>query len=308
MAIAATARLPAGRYRQDHPEWWIHAVAAGAWGLILLGAAAHPVGHDPRQGLAAVASEPLHEAWAAVLMSIAMMAPLAAPAARYVALAGRPARRTRGPLIYISTYVALWSIAALAMTTLAAAASSLVGPTGVVLLAAAGAAVWQLSRRKRTALIRCARTEPMGARGWKADLACVRFAGRSARNCVPLCWGMMAVVIATDHALLVALAVFGLQLRERFGREDASRLGAFALASIGFAIALLPGPMSAVSPVAAHGGSSDPGPHIAIEGSLHDSMRPLVADGAPIYVCPLIPAGEIPLREGRPKPGIAEGR
>ena len=259
MAIAATARLPAGRYRQDHPEWWIHAVAAGAWGLIFLGAAAHPVGHDPRQGLAAVASEPLHEAWAAVLMSIAMMAPLAAPAARYVALAGRPARRTRGPLIYISTYVALWSIAA---TRDGHAGRSGVEPGWADRRRAPGG-------RRRRHLATLAKEahgadpvrphEPMGARGWKADLACMRFAGRSARNCVPLCWGMMAVVIATDHALLVALAVFGLQLRERFGREDASRLGAVALASIGFAIALLPGPMSAVSPVAAHGGSSTRG-------------------------------------------------
>jgi predicted metal-binding membrane protein len=250
IAHVPAARLSAGRNRRDHPEWWVYAAAAAAWGVVILGGTSHPAVHAGHS-LGAVAANPAHEAWAAALMSLAMMAPLAAPAARYVALAGRTNRRTRGPLVYVGAYVGAWSIAALALSVLVAAVSSLAGPTVVVLLVTAGAAAWQLTRMKRTALIRCARSEPMGGRGWRADLACARFGFRSARSCVPLCWGMMALVIATDHALLVALAVFGLQIRERSTRRDVARFGTVALASIGFAVALLPGPINAAGPVAA---------------------------------------------------------
>ena len=42
-------------------------------------------------------------------MASAMMAPIAAPAARYVALAGRADRRVRGPALFLAAYVAAWT-------------------------------------------------------------------------------------------------------------------------------------------------------------------------------------------------------
>jgi predicted metal-binding membrane protein len=250
-------RAQAARFGLDSPQWWIYVAAAAAWGVLLLGGTAH-AGMHAGDGSDAFSLDPLGEALFATAMSLAMMAPLAAPAARYVALAGRVSRRTRGPLIYVAVFVGLWTIVALGLSALAAVLSWAVGPQVVLVLVTAGAAAWQLTRMKRAALLRCARTEPMGGRGWRADLACARYGWRSARSCVSLCWAMMALVIATDHALLVTIAVFALQVRERSSRRDVSRFGATALAAIGLAVVLLPGPTNATGPVGSVAGGDWP--------------------------------------------------
>jgi hypothetical protein len=105
---------------------------------------------------------------------------------------------------------------------------------------------------------------------------------------------MMALVIATDHALVVALAVFGLQLRERASRQDVSRFGAAVLASIGFAVVLLPAPISAISahhPVAADGAQPASRQDVVTGPSWLETPRALAVDRDFDFLCPLVRTG-----------------
>jgi predicted metal-binding membrane protein len=223
-----------------HPEWWIYLFAACAWLPLVVPGGGHgamPVGMD-LGSMPSMTPDLGHQLVGAVLMSVAMMAPLAAPVARYVALAGRVNRRVRGPLVFVATYIGVWSAVALVLTLAAGALARVAGPFPVLFLAVTAAVAWQLTQARRHALARCARSEPMGGRGWRADLACARFALAAARDCVLLCGGLMAVVVASDHAAPVLALAFVLQVRERSDRRYDPRSGAAVIAAMGVAVAL----------------------------------------------------------------------
>ena len=241
MLLAGATRVPARgaslaavrRRVGSHPEVWVYALAALAW-VPLIAAHGRPMIAGGPGGWAGVVV-------ASALMAVGMMAPIAAPAARYVALAGRADRRVRGPATFVAAYLAAWTAVALAMMLAVAAASALAGPILTPLGVAAMAVAWQLSGRKRRALARCGRHEPMGRRGWRADVACARFGFRSARACIVACAGLMAIAIASGHELLVVGAVFLLQVRERLDRRYDARFGARMLAALALAVVVTSG-------------------------------------------------------------------
>ena len=120
--------------------------------------------------------------------------------------------------------------------------SALVGPLTTPLVVSAMAVAWHRSMRQVGGRWRvCGRHEPMGGRGWRADVACARFGFRSARACIVACAGLMAIAIASGHELLVVGAVFLLQVRERLDRRYDARFGARMLAALALAVVVTSG-------------------------------------------------------------------
>ena len=152
MAIAfeADRRAPAGlrsaaaRARRSHPEWWVYAFAAGAWVVLAVAPGEHagPLGEGGLHiGAPLDAAAVPGLAAAAVLMTLAMMAPMAAPAARYVSLAGRADRRVRGPAVFLASFVAAWAGVGLALMVVIGIAAAVVGPVTTL--------SWPVPRRSR---------------------------------------------------------------------------------------------------------------------------------------------------------------
>jgi predicted metal-binding membrane protein len=103
------------------------------------------------------------------------------------------------------------------------------------------AAVWQLTRTKRRALLACRRTVALPPCGPRADAACIRFGLRQARRCVVSCWPLMLLmlVLPANVAWLAGLAiVMYAEERTRLGRQLVRPLAAlFTVAAT--AVALL---------------------------------------------------------------------
>jgi predicted metal-binding membrane protein len=208
------------------PHWWIAVAVGGAWLALLAG---------PLAGLAAGSPAGLPAAghghhgsmladlagWA--LMAFAMTVPVTLPAVRHVAHNSIRSRRQWAMTLYLAAYLAVWvafGFAVLAAIRLA----PLHKLDGRVLLIAVlmVAAVWQLTRTKRRALLACRRTVSLPPRGSRADAACVRFGLRQARRCVVSCWPLMLlmVVLPASAVWMVVLAfVMYAEERTRIGRR-----------------------------------------------------------------------------------------
>jgi len=250
IAVGADRRASTGvraglaRARRAHPEWWVYGLAALAWVALAVGPGDH-AGSPALPGLAA----------SSILMSLAMMAPMAAPAARYVALAGRANRRMRGPVLFVGAFVAAWSAASLAIMAVVGVAAAVIGPLTTLLAVTAGAAAWHRSAQRRRTLARCGSHEPMGRRGWRADRAAATFGLRAARTCATTCGGLMAVAIAAGHPLLGLAALLAVEVHDRTERWPDPRVGMGVLVGVaGFALATGFGPLAA----GAAAGSGDP--------------------------------------------------
>jgi predicted metal-binding membrane protein len=227
----ATARLRALVWR--HPQWWIFFVAAACWVGVALG--------DLFGGISATGSG-VHDHLAtpensgggmgvsgAVVMTVAMMAPLAAPAARYVSLTSFWSRRHRAQVLFLGGYLGAWiALGALTASGVAIVANE-IGRAAAIVVFFGAAATWQFTWVKRRALRRCNRTMAIAPKGWRANWDCIRFGAISASSCVVTCWAFMASVAAAVHALEVMAVVFGLQLHERITRRYRPSISALIL-------------------------------------------------------------------------------
>lgn len=178
------------------PEWWLTAVAAAGWlGLLVLAVAA-PGAHRPA-GPGALPH------W--TLMSVAMMLPLALPAARHVGLNSLRSRRGRAMGLYAAAYLLVW--VGFGVLALAVSAPAVRSPTALavpaVLLLAAG---WQLTPYKRRAILACRRTVPLPPVGRRADAACLRFGLLQAWRCVVSCWPVMLLMAVAGHLHVAVMA------------------------------------------------------------------------------------------------------
>ncbi len=229
--------LPLRRINRFHPEWWAAALAATAWAALFVStirdlAAEGLSGHD--HGLGPTSSRSpgaVLAAWA--VMSVAMMVPLVVPTVRHVALSSLWGRRHRAAAAFLGGYLAVWTAAGLVIMGIVAALAALAGATVARATAFGGAAVWQLTPFKRRFLRRCAYTSPLSPTGWRADRDCARFGGRIGLTCVATCWALMAATVASAHTLEMMLAVFAVQLHERYRRRPSLQSGALATAALG---------------------------------------------------------------------------
>ena len=154
------------------------------------------------------------DAGAGVLLVMigAMMLPLAAPAARQVARTAFWKRRQRAAACYVLGFAAVWTAFGLALFA-AQAALAPAPSAGWVAATAAGAAVWQGSRLRRRAAIRCGSRPALPQRGWRATRHAVQAGGAFGVRCLVLCAPAMAIM-AVSHQLFLMCALFAVQLYE----------------------------------------------------------------------------------------------
>ncbi|MQA16688.1 MAG: DUF2182 domain-containing protein [Pseudonocardiaceae bacterium] len=195
------------------PEWPVAVIVVMAWvALIAIHAsssmqgahAAHVGAAAPTALLAAVGGWAL-VSWA--LMSVAMMVPVTLPAVRHVGLNSIRRRRRRAMALYAASYVAVWvAFGVLALVLVAALRSTGPDERLLVLGTLVIAALWQLTRWKRRAVVACQRTVPLPPTGWRADAGCVRFGVRQAGRCVVSCGPLMLLMAVIGHGNLVVMA------------------------------------------------------------------------------------------------------
>lgn len=212
-----TLFAPQAAWRVSRPERAALAVIALAW---LLFAGFHGL-RLLRTTPAGVDAGLLTLVVSVALMTAAMMGPLALPVARHVAQNSLRARRGQAVLLFLGSYLAVWttfSLAALAIIAVggAAAVSRATGPWLVLALVAI-AVGWQLSATKRRILRTCQRPIPLPARGRAATVGSIRFGVVFGGRCIASCWALMLLLaIPSDNHLLWAIVVTGLLFVERF--------------------------------------------------------------------------------------------
>jgi predicted metal-binding membrane protein len=190
----------ARRYLRRHPETFALLAAALAWPstMLLHEAARHDGGRSgamdahlghPGHGIEAshmvVSLSPLDLlAW--VVMVVAMMVPLVWPAARHVGLNSLRWRRQRAISMFLTMYVAVWTIFGVVVLL----AFGLLPIPGTPALGAAliVAALWQLTPQQLYFRWACHRTVPLPPRGWPAVVGDFRFGLRQGLACVGVCW------------------------------------------------------------------------------------------------------------------------
>jgi predicted metal-binding membrane protein len=217
--IAAGARLsaPPGVWAIRHPEWWMLAISAAAWLVLIFGA---PNNEVPL--CTSTPSSPLLGAisgW--ILMTLAMMPPLVLPAVRHVGFRSLRVRRHIAIAEFLAGYLGIWLAVGIGLLVVFRATDTVRSGTDprIVATAAYGAAIlWQLTPLKRRALWRCHRTVPLALDGWRADVSCLLFGAGIGRDCVTSCWLLMALPLLAPHSLAVMACVQGAMLCERYQR------------------------------------------------------------------------------------------
>jgi predicted metal-binding membrane protein len=175
-------------------------------------------------------------------MVLAMMLPATLPTVRAVSLRSMWDRRYQAPAIFLSAYILIWA----AVGAIALAAWRIAGfQHSVNPAAAAGVmlvvgAVWQLTPQHNRFLKRCHRTLPLGARGYAADRACVRYGAYHGRQCVGSCWPLMLVMIPGHYLPELMVTLAALSTWERLALRPRRRACAAGLAGLA-ALTLLAG-------------------------------------------------------------------
>lgn len=221
---ASVGRARAAVWR--HPEWPLAAIAALAWVWL---AVDHWANHDR------VNVEFSFDVVSWTAMVAAMMLPGVLPMARYVAFNSLWRRRNRAVALFVVAYVAVWVGLGLAAWGAIATAQSLTGwdarlGTTALVMVGVVAIGWQLGTGKHRALRRCHLRKPLGARGWPADRAVLRYGVFHGRACAGSCWAIMAMMFVAQHDfhLMVPLAI--VTVVERYQRRPHGAPGAAAIA------------------------------------------------------------------------------
>lgn len=251
-----------GALLPDRPEFSAAAVIGLAWTALLLadtrgtpadggtgsaaipGMSGMPGMADPapagqRPALTLVASQMPH--W--LLMSVAMMGPVALAGIRHTGLNSFRWRRQRAMAEFGLGFLAVWILfGSLALTAEALVAGG-PGLSRLSLVLAASAA-WQLSPLKRRFLRDCHQSVPLPLRGWRAERGALVFGLRNGFSCLGSCWCMMLVMVVapTGHllwtvALCALVTVEGLAQRpRRVTRLATAGLAAATLATLAVAL------------------------------------------------------------------------
>lgn len=243
MSVEADVRRPSPLRQRihgfglRHPQWWVAALAAGGWAVLLAtGIAGHRHG-DPSGGAAGAAwsggaAWSAGVAWSAVMVT-AMMAPLVLPNVRRLAYASLRRRRFRAGAAFLVGYLGVWTAVAVITDRLVAAGTGLLGRLATTMLTFGAAAAWQYSGRKRRALRRCALTIPTALRGWRADRDCARLGVLVALGCLGTCWAIMTAAAATGHDVAAMAVLSAVAAHERTARRYEPATGAAVIALLG---------------------------------------------------------------------------
>jgi predicted metal-binding membrane protein len=177
-----------------------------------------------------------------LLMTVAMMGPVALAGVRHTSLNSLRWRRGRAVAEFSAGYLAVWS--AVGVVALAAAESTTTVPRDIRLaVVLAGAAAWELSAAKRRASRACHRPLPLPFHGWPAERGALLFGLRQGTSCVGTCWCLMLtmVVVPGAHLLWMAALTCLIVMERIAGRPrrvsiiTAGGLGAAAVATAALA-------------------------------------------------------------------------
>lgn len=164
-------------------------------------------------------------------MVVAMMLPLAAPGVAHVAFASFRSRQARSVAGFVAVYLGLWVAAIMLIDQTIGGPLHADRPLALFVVFAA-AAVWQLVPLKRRALLHCHAMPTIGARGWRADLSCMRFGATLGVSCIASCWLLMAAASAAGDLAAMG-AIFVVQLAERFGPPTRVPAGGAVVGTLG---------------------------------------------------------------------------
>jgi predicted metal-binding membrane protein len=216
---------------------WVYLVAGLAAAAIVAGhLSSHPpvnahvteAVHAHMPGMAETQSGeiPLGRLWMWwVLMSAAMMLPLAAGEADRIAADSLWRRRRVAVVEYLGGYLAVWSIFGL----MAIWAVIHVWPAGAPAVAPAlallAAALWQVTPTRKRALRRCGIASYVEVRGWHADRDCLLAGTAYGRRCLVTCAPVMTVMAVTHSAIVMFLLAVLLYTERAPGPNPAQRAG-----------------------------------------------------------------------------------
>ena len=213
---------------ERHPEWWMIAASAAAWGWIVMLGRGHAA-HHAMHGMHAADAHPLAlqaAAWGA--MVVAMMFPLTVAGVRHVARAAESGwARQRAIAGFLGGYALVWLAAGTVVVAAVEGASMLAGRTAAALAIALLAAAWEVAPGHRTRLRRCHHHAALLGRA-----ACARFGAENGLRCVVACWALMAACAAFAHALPVMAVLFGVQVSGRYRRGHSPALAAAAVLGV----------------------------------------------------------------------------
>ncbi len=178
-----------------------------------------------------------------ILMTLAMMVPACLPAVRFVVVNTFKAKRAASVLVFIGSFMLVWTLWALAIVIVVGMADTLASPllpTTLLPITLGLAALWQVTPIKRAAMRACHSGPTLPVSGWRAAAALVHFGLRYGSNCVTSCWLLMAATYAAGHAMLLWMVALSAVIwfertrprtRSLF-RGTAAGLGALALVAL----------------------------------------------------------------------------
>jgi predicted metal-binding membrane protein len=156
--------------------------------------------------LALVFNPPAQIASGWALMVAAMMLPLLVAPLRHVRDRSFARRRARAMLLFVAGYMVAWMIAGVGLQAMALAARwAAPEPLLCFGLAAAAAALWQVSPAKQWCLNRCHRQPHLAAFGAAADRDAFEFGLTNGASCVGACWALMLLPLLAGHGHFFAM-------------------------------------------------------------------------------------------------------
>jgi hypothetical protein len=219
--LAATAgpsrRSPLHRFLAWHPEWWVYAVAATAW-VVLLWMGVRMMTSMPMAGpMDAGHTSSWTDRWIHwLLMIAAMMLLVSARRVRLVAQRGAWSRRQRSAGSFVLGYLVLWAVVGAALVTIVVGTGLDHDATDLLVVSLLLAAAWQTSVPRRRIVRRGEPLEIGAPSGWAADVACVRAGVSSGVRCLQECWpAMIAMALSQSLVLMTGLTVVLLTERTR---------------------------------------------------------------------------------------------
>lgn len=229
--MSAVARARPGRAAAlrriawERPEWWVLALAAAVWAVMIRHAIQH--GEHAHHHVMTAPEEILH--W--LLMVVAMMAPLLLDSVRTVAFRSYRRRRHIAIATFLAGYLAVWLLAGLPVALIRAFAWS--HTHGAAAAAFVVAALWSLSGPHARALSACHGTRPLAPEGWPATRDAVAYGMWIGRACVVSCWPLMLACTLTGHSLIAMVGGAAIGALERLSFRPPTRM--VALATLGLA-------------------------------------------------------------------------
>ena len=175
-----------------------------------------------------------------LLMTLAMMLPLALPAIAHVAARSFFRRRERALAIFVSGFALVWFAAGVLAIPLLLLSDAVLDSAGLGrwggIIGCALAALWQVSPAKGLALRRCHLRPSLPAVGPAADLGALAFGVGHGLRCLRSCFAMMVPPLLGGQHLMAMAVVTLLLFAERATDRPAFGSSALVLLLLGVAM------------------------------------------------------------------------